>query len=381
MSRATWVLGGCALVVSVLLCEILLSLFNPQIRSRPPTVWQFDPELGWAHVPGGQGRLVTPEFDVGLSINSDGLRGDESSRERRPGVRRILLFGDSFAEGWGVEEEQALSARLADCLSQGNETVEVLNFGVAGYGTDQAFLLYQKLGRLYDPDLVVALFYGNDLWNNASPRGIGAEQGYKPYFRPLEGGRLSLQGVPVRKTRYWDMSRYEGGSVGQRAVRYLRSNWHLYALVEKAATARDSASPQSQFYDGLYGVDTKGKWQPLWDLTGFLLRDFATAVGRDGSEFVLVYAPSIVQVEPDNWREKSDLHGLTGDYDMLNPNRQLSEIAQRYGLTLVDPYPAFKEAGRRDVLYLRDSHWNARGHSIAAEVLCGHLQPAGGETP
>ena len=206
-------------------------------------------------------------------------------RERPPGVRRILLFGDSFAEGWGVERDEMLSARLQSCLREGGEQVEVLNFGVAGYGTDQAYLAFQKLGKRFQPDLVIALFYGNDLWNNASPRGIGAEQGYKPYFRP-QGTAVSCFRVPVRKTRYWDMDRHKEPFYEERARQYLRTHWHLYVLIEKALKPEMPAGQQTKFYDGMHGVDAAGKWQPVWDLTGFILRDFAKSVRKADADFL-----------------------------------------------------------------------------------------------
>ena len=374
MRGGKWLLGLGALVASVLCIEGLLSLLHPQVYRRPARIWQFDSELGWTHVPGGRGRLVTPEFSVDIKINSEGLRDLEYSRERPPGVRRILLFGDSFAEGWGVERNEMLSARLQSCLHEAGEQVEVLNFGVAGYGTDQAYLAFQKLGKRFQPDLVIYLFYGNDLWNNASPRGIGAEQGYKPYFRPHGDGRLLLQGVPVRKTRYWDVDRSTEGPFWKRFQYYFRTHWHLYALVEKAFRPAVPAAQQTQFYDGLYGVDTAGKWQPVWDLTGLILRDFAKAVRKLDSDFLLVYAPSIVQIEEQNWLDKKALHGLNGAHDLKKPNRQLESLSQLHGLSMLDLYSDFKRANTGHNLYLRDSHWTAEGHRVAAHSLCGMLK-------
>ena len=55
MRGGKWLLGLGAFVVSVALGEGLLSLIYPQVYRRPPKIWQFDAELGWAHVPGGAG--------------------------------------------------------------------------------------------------------------------------------------------------------------------------------------------------------------------------------------------------------------------------------------------------------------------------------------
>ena len=90
-----------SLVIGIALCELALSFLHPQLFRRPP-VWRYDPELGWSHIPDRVGRLVTPEFDVEMRINSIGLRDREFAETKAAGVRRVALFGDSFVEGWGV---------------------------------------------------------------------------------------------------------------------------------------------------------------------------------------------------------------------------------------------------------------------------------------
>ena len=111
-----------ALVAGLLLCEGLVALFHPQLFARPD-VWQFDRQLGWSHLPGGGGRLVKPEFDVGYEINAAGLREREIERRKPAGTRRLLVFGDSFAEGWGVEVEHTIGRRLEDLLNAGTSPV------------------------------------------------------------------------------------------------------------------------------------------------------------------------------------------------------------------------------------------------------------------
>ncbi len=356
------------------ICEFLLAFFSPQVYNRPPGVWQFDSMLGWSHVPNAHGRLVTPEFDVEIRINSEGLRGPEIQKEKSTGVRRLLVFGDSFAEGWGVEEENLFSSHLQHCLSQANPHVEVLNFGVAGYGTDQAYLLFQEIESHYQADDVILLFYGNDLWNNASKRGIGIERGQKPFFRPTLGGDLKLEGVPVRRTKYWDESKYGGETIWEGTKHYLRSHFHLYVLFTKLFTEEVKVGRVSAYYDGLYGEDPSKKWNPAWNLTGLILRDFSDYVVQTGSRFHLVYVPSIVQVEANDWKKKKALHGLVGSYELEKPNKMLRAIAERYGIYYLDLLPIFRAKEKEKILYLRDSHWNKEGHYLAATNVCAKLR-------
>lgn len=366
MKGGRFFLGLAGLAAGLLLCEAVLSWVKPQVYRRP-RVWQFDPELGWSHIPSSSGWLVTPEFAVEFRINSAGLRDREFQLEKSPGVRRILVFGDSFVEGWGVRQEETVSEQLEERLYE----VEVLNFGVAGYGTDQEWLLFEKAGQRCQPDLVVVFFYGNDLWNNAARQGIGAERGYKPFFQVEPDGQLRLGGVPVKKLDFWDQ---EASLPWPRQLeRYLQQHWHFYVLLRKAVAPEIPVKQQQEYYAGLYGSQDDPRWARVWELTGRILREFAARAERAGARMLLVYVPAIVQIEEEDWQMKRQLHGLMGEYDLLKPDRQLARFCHQYHIPLLDLYEPFKQAASSQKLYFRDSHWNAQGHALAAEQLAAYL--------
>ena len=375
-TRAGLVVGS--LVVGLILCEVFLRLFAPQVTRRPP-VWGYDQALGWRHIAGASGRMVSPEFDVHVHINSDGLRDREYDVEKPPDVRRILVFGDSFAEGWGVPIERSFSEEMENHSGTGGESnppIQVLNFGVAGFGTDQELLLFRQHGTRYLPDDVVVLFYANDLWNNQSRKGIGSERGHKPYFRISAAGELMLRGVPVVKSRYWSLQ--EGAwnpPAAQRFQRYLFEHWHTLAIVGKALGSSSVPTAQrAKYYEGLYGRTETARDKTGWGLTGAILREFQQAVVATGARFHLVYVPAIVQVEEENWRLKQQLHGLAGeDFDLQKPNRQLRAIATEHQISFVDLTPTFVAEARTRTLYFRDSHWNEAGHALAAAVVAGEI--------
>ncbi|MBI2506466.1 MAG: SGNH/GDSL hydrolase family protein [Candidatus Latescibacteria bacterium] len=357
MKGSKWMVALAGLVAGLLLCEGGLRWIAPQVYRRPP-VWQFDPELGWSHIPRSSGWLVSPEFAVEYRINAAGLRNREIAQEKRPGQQRLLCFGDSFVEGWGVREEE----RVSEQLEQGLGGVEVVNFGVAGYGTDQEWLLFEKQGAQYHPDWVVLFFYGNDLWNNAARQGIGAERGFKPFFQLGTEGRLQLRGVPVRKAEFWDQ---QAVPWQRRFEAYLQQHWHLYALGRKMMAPEVPAQQQQRYYQGLYG---KGEEQGAenWELTGRLLQAFDLSVRQAGGRLLVVCVPALVQIEEEDWKMKRELHGLVGEYDLQKPGRQLQGLTAAYRIPFLDLYAAFKERARSQTLYFRDSHWNARGHELAA---------------
>ncbi|MEE3259893.1 MAG: SGNH/GDSL hydrolase family protein [Candidatus Latescibacterota bacterium] len=375
MQKVKVILAVVSLVAGVLLCELALHFLHPQVFRRPE-VWRYDPDLGWSHIPGSSGRLVSPEFDVEMRINTAGLRDREFATVKGVGIRRLALFGDSFVEGWGVAVEAVVSRQLETCLRGRGKQVEVANFGVAGYGTDQALLFFEQRGLHFGPGEVLLFFYGNDLWNNAARKGIGAERGFKPYFRLRQDGQLRLQGVPVPQSGFWNRDEM-AVPIPLQLERYFSRHWHVFKLVQKAFQPEVERGQQQAFYEGLYGVDESRRFAPAWALTGRLLAAFKKSVERHGARLTVVYVPSIVQVEDDNWQAKRELHGLVGDFDLRKPNKQLARFADRYDLRVVDLYDEFADRARTETLYLRDSHWNRAGHALAAQRLCATLAGVG----
>jgi lysophospholipase L1-like esterase len=108
---------------------------------------------GWAL------RSATVTHDV----NGLGYRGVERERIKDPGVLRILLVGDSFAYGQGVDASEALPAALERVLGASGRRVEVLNFGVPGYNLEENADQYRLFASKWQHDLVLLVLVDNDL--------------------------------------------------------------------------------------------------------------------------------------------------------------------------------------------------------------------------
>jgi len=107
--------------------------------------WVFDRELGWSWRPSSSSE------DGLYVINALGARGPrEYPRAPAGGKHRILTFGDSFTFCDEVRAEASFQVQLEELAPD----FEVLNFGVSGYGTDQAWMRYQRLGRDLGAEIV-----------------------------------------------------------------------------------------------------------------------------------------------------------------------------------------------------------------------------------
>jgi len=143
--------------------------------------FQHDPLLGWVPLANYHSGRV--------SINAAGIRGTTDYLIEKPaGVFRIAVFGDSFAFGEGVSDDQT----FASLLEESHRALQVLNFAVPGYGTDQMYLRYQQSGIQYRPDLVLQMIFVQDIHRDLLTfRDYG-----KPIFR-LRDGTLVLENTPV----------------------------------------------------------------------------------------------------------------------------------------------------------------------------------------
>ena len=118
----------------------------------PPGYSRFDAELGWTTRPG----YASP--DGSMHVNARGLRGArEYAEPAPPGVRRVLACGESFTFGEEVADAETWCAQLEARVPG----LEVLNYGVGGYGTDQALLRVSREATGEFDALLVGLMLEN----------------------------------------------------------------------------------------------------------------------------------------------------------------------------------------------------------------------------
>ena len=109
--------------------------------------YDFDPELGWAPVPGSTGTVVSFRT-THYKHNSLGLRDEEFTLDARP---TIVFLGDSFV--WGVDSEA--DERFSDLLKPRIPDYKILAAGISLY------LFSNKLFR-------VMLSIGSSRWRSAA---------------------------------------------------------------------------------------------------------------------------------------------------------------------------------------------------------------------
>lgn len=143
----------------------------------------YDKELGWTI----RANAVFPLPDDGgaYKSNSVAIRSDREYDAHTPAsVLRIAAFGDSFTHCDDVDNYQTWQA----IMERTDENLEVMNFGVRGYGLDQAYLRYLKQGMKYRPHIVFIDFMSENICRNVNV--------YRPFYQPGTS-------MPLSKPRYF----------------------------------------------------------------------------------------------------------------------------------------------------------------------------------
>ncbi len=144
-----------------------------------------DAQLGW--VPRKNLHLTDKTGDT-YTTNSMGFRAlreyDKISHEKYV----VLLVGDSFTYGADADDSEIWPAILQEQAPE----LEIINLGVAGYGTDQMLLMLQKYIAFFQPDLVIAAIYEEDVFRSL----LSFRSFQKPKLE-WKKGALHVTNVPI----------------------------------------------------------------------------------------------------------------------------------------------------------------------------------------
>ncbi|MGC2518198.1 MAG: SGNH/GDSL hydrolase family protein [Burkholderiales bacterium] len=277
---------------------------------------------------------------------------------------------------WSIMER-----RVKECNAFGARDIEVLNFGVSGYGTAQELLTLRHRVSDYAPDMVVLAFYpGNDVRNNSREL---EEMKLRPFFR-LENGALVLDDGFLSDPEYLSYRRNFG-------VRNMLFDLRTFQLLRRTKvaieqlTGKEARSPQVANLE--LGLDeeiflppTSAAWRDAWGVTERLIVKMRDEVTGMGARFLLVSIPIAIQANPDPKVREQFARGL-GANDLLYPESRLGTLADKEKIDvalLAAPFQSYAETNR---VYLHgftntalgSGHLNENGHRLAGDLVSDHI--------
>ncbi len=391
-----------------------------------PEFYIIDQARGYALRPAAEG-WYRKEGEAYVRINADGLRDREHSLIKSPNSIRIAVVGDSYPEALSVSEPEAfwsvMEKGLQECSLLAGKTVEVINFGVSGYGTAQELLTLREKVWKYSPDVVMlTVTTNNDITDNSRALKKTDEI---PYFI-YRNNRLVLDdSFKDSRTFRWrqkaisrlgrwlrDHSRLVQATIeGHHALKIRSATWRAQksqnANATPAATSQATPQPLSQGASqgtpsATFGQTTQTKeqlanaselgvdnlvylepgnadWIEAWRVTEGLIAAMRDEVKAHGASFVVVTLSNGIQVVP-NPQVREAFTKRLGISDIFYPDNRIKATCDREGIPLITLAPELQRIAESNNAFLHgfganigNGHWNGAGHRAAGELLAKKL--------
>jgi hypothetical protein len=331
------------LLLVFILLDLTLGFFCPKVVGTPDAYYHHDLPRNFSGVkPWGNRKYRVFTNSLGFI--------DRSPREvpLTSNNRRILLLGDSFTEGVGVEFDDTFAGVLASRLAP--QGVEVLNAAVTSYSPKLYYLktryLLRNVGLKFD-ELIVFIDI-SDIQDEI----------LHDEFEPADDFGFS---------RYYLVNRIDS------FLRQHSLSWYFArSRLGRAAPAakRPAAGVDMDSFVANWDRD-RGRWTVdetiyrLWgekglELAGYHMELLARLCAENHIRLTIAVYPWPIQIQ-------------AGELDSIQA-RFWRRFCEERGIGFLDLFPAFidnalPERVVADYFIPGDNHWNAAGHRLVADVL------------
>lgn len=306
-------------LAALALAEIASRWFVP-VREVGESFSIYDPVLGKRHKPNLVSSRWTQEFTMHLSTNSLGQRGPEPVLGNGDAGTRILFVGDSFTEGYGVDDGEEFPQLVGRQLSNRVIRAEVVNEGVGDTGTGRALRLVRSYAtKAPRGTILVYQFSMNDFDDDVRDG----------FFRLDSNGSLVEGATPVPLSFLRKVQPVIDSIPGL-------SQSHFFAALVQVA--RSSSRPARR--DPAPSPTSATKREAL---TLRLIAEIISTARSSGWHAVVLVADAPTAVA-----------------------QRIGEVARAGSAAFVSIPP---KSERPDLYYRIDGHWNRAGHAeVAARV-------------
>lgn len=302
------VLAGLVVVLEVGL-RLLFGFGNPPIYIG-------DEKIGYLLAPNQRTR----RFGNRIAINEYSMRSPTITLKRPASTLRVLLLGDSIANGgWWTDQTDTLSALMTQQLQSANHSysqVEALNASANSWCPRNELAYLQRFGT-FEAQILVLLINTDDLFGTApTSLPVGRDRNYPDRKPPLN---LALAEV---------FNRY----------------------LTKAPSIPEMRAVQAEEGDRV-GRNLEA------------IEQIKTLVNASGAQFLLAMTPLLREIGEPGPR----------DYE-LKARQRLTDFAQAQNITYIDFLPVFNSTEAPETLYRDHIHLSPQGNQIVNEAIGRSLQ-------
>jgi lysophospholipase L1-like esterase len=355
-----FVLVACSVLLFFIGLELALRAI--EYPRREARILCLDAVMGNVYCPKLSEKLDNMyESTLLVTTNSEGMADREYARSKPANTIRVALLGDSVTASLYTPQADKFKTLWEKALAQSSgKTVEIMNFGIDGSGTWEQLQMLHLRARQYQPDYVVlAFFWGNDVWNNSTSRDKGRPNPLKDEYTNQSWVR-GLQ-VKHRKSIRWLWNNSAAfqflDTMKDRVETNLNYKRALQAAQQAApatpaapAATKPASAPPPPQYDPAFFWDSDS-----WQLTRELILKLKAETEQSGARLLVFGIPM---------------------YDQLVmpkplPYAEFRSFLAQNGIAGADPFDALAALTpqQKRALYIGDAvHLTVEGHRFMAEA-------------
>lgn len=395
------------------------SMFRYMFPNRAPFIG-----LGGRLNPNLRLRLSSSDADflgVRFVTNQWGFRNEEDFPQKPIDHEvRILNEGDSFSNGYGIDQSKFFGRLLEEDLQNtfSNRKILVMNTEVS----DPAYGLYylQNYGTFFSPRIILYGMCGNDeiqtylhttnsnvfvLQNNGNlipaNQNLSADSTFRAH-KSLYWEQIKSLAYP--KSTPFLPSRIEKNYLSAfllnfqkfRAITYIKRfskpvefkddvnelSYFMTISDSPIIFQSEHTDRRKRFIDGYRNIGFYYK-KEIPEVERIhrqfykVISSMAMTAKKNGQFFLLIYFPDRIQTQPKDWKLYQNVWNLDpNDFDLDLPNQKIASYCQRHGIPFLDLTPHIRKAtsGSGGSLYLpNDVHLNEKGYAVAAREVSNVL--------
>jgi len=299
------------LIIAIALLVVLEVALRLLFGFGNPLIYVADEQIGYLLAP----EQRTRRFGRRIQINQFSQRSQAISPKREPSTLRVLLLGDSIANGgWWTDQEQTISSIITGNLTETGDIpytkVEVLNASANSWAPRNELAYLQRFGT-FESQAVVLLLNTDDLFGTAPTS------------------------VPVGRDRYYPSRKPPLGII-EAYTRLLL----LYKPPPEMAAVNAEKGDRVGF-----NLEAIAKIQEITTIAA--------------AKFLLVMTPLLREVGAPGPR----------DYEIKARSR-LTELTSSQEIEYIDFLPIFNDAENSESLYRDHIHLSPAGNQMVSQTIC-----------
>jgi hypothetical protein len=267
----------------ILVGELSIRIIDPQVSMYPR--WKFSEKYGAELIENAQMVHERPgRWKFIYTINKYQYRGKLTPISGKYDRENIIVLGDSYSFGTGVNDGEEFASVMAQKLKSRNN---VINLSVAGWGLTQHIRRYYEFGQLYFPKIVILQFCNNDPRDNFTNKVVF-----------IENGEFQFQNS--NNSINW-VKKYFSDSIIQKSQIYNLIRDYLYRIFTNTQIEKEAKS-----YKEHYEIDDK--YLAEEQFYNELLELFVKDLNQKGIKVIMISVDNELDVYPNIKAKVSELN-------------------------------------------------------------------------